>query len=69
MPYNYKIIKEIKGNAIEIFNLEIKLKKEISMYKYKPSIDFNGKYECFKQSETIVNQWFKCWETYEELQD
>lgn len=48
MPYNYKIVKEIVGDAKEMYNLENQLKKENKMHKYKPKINFDGEYECFK---------------------
>lgn len=49
MPYKYKIVKEIIGEAEEIYKLEQKLKNMNKKNKYKPRIDFKGKYECFME--------------------
>lgn len=46
-PYNYEILYEKKGESKCISNLENKLKKENKTYKYLPSINFNGMYECY----------------------
>lgn len=51
MPYNYKVIKEIKGLAREISELENKLKNINKLYKYIPKIIFEGKHECYKKLE------------------
>ena len=48
MPYMYEIIHEIKGDAEDIFNLELKNKQIIKNYKYVPQIRFGGStHECF----------------------
>ena len=48
MPYMYEIIREIKGDAEEIFNLELRNKQIIKNYKYVPQIRFGGStHECF----------------------
>lgn len=49
MPYNYEVIKIIKGTAKEIHELENILKKENKSNKYKPQIQFDGRYECFNK--------------------
>ena len=52
MPYNYEIIKTIKGTAQEIWDLENNYKKQIQ--RYKPKIKFNGStYECFLNIDDI----------------
>jgi predicted nucleic-acid-binding Zn-ribbon protein len=51
MPYNFKVIKIIKGNAKEVFNLESELKSNNKKSKYIPKIKFNGMYECFNKLE------------------
>lgn len=48
MPYNYKIIKLIEGEAKFISELEVKYKKILKNFKYIPLINFKGKFECFK---------------------
>jgi len=47
MPYKYEIIKEIIGEAIEIYELEKKLKQMNKENKYFPKTKFSGRYECF----------------------
>lgn len=50
MPYNYKIIKEIKSYDLNyIWDLEKRFKKKVSYKYYEPIIAFYGsKQECFK---------------------
>ena len=47
MPYNYIIVKEIKGSARKISELENKLKNINKKCKYVPKIPFEGKHECY----------------------
>lgn len=47
MPYKFKVLKEIYGDASAIWDLEKSLHISLSLHKYKPSIDFHGKTECF----------------------
>jgi hypothetical protein len=54
MPYNWKLIKQIEGNAEYIYNLESNLHKEHEDFKYKPELEFNGMYECFSQIKNNV---------------
>lgn len=49
LPYNYKIVKEVKGGAEEVSKLERKLQKQNKEFKYIPKIKFEGSFECFKQ--------------------
>lgn len=51
MPYNYEILKEIKGEAEEIYKLETRLKQINKKHKYIPLIYFSGLHECFKKLE------------------
>jgi hypothetical protein len=51
MPYNYKIVSLIIGNAREISELEWKLKINNKKHKYIPKIEFGGMYECFNKLE------------------
>ena len=54
MPYMYEVIREIKGDAETIFNLELKNKQLIKDYKYSPQIGFGGSvYECFTDISII----------------
>lgn len=54
LPYNYEVIKLVKGSAEEICNLEAKLKKQHTPYKYIPKIFFRGRQECFN---TILEEY------------
>ena len=48
MPYQYDIIKETKGTAEEVWDLEHYYKNILRCYKYIPKIQFNGHItECF----------------------
>ena len=47
MPYNYEILQEIKGEAGEIWDLELKNKRLLRGKKYNPLINFRGYTECF----------------------
>ena len=49
LPYNYKIIKIIEGEAEEIFRIEQELKNKNKEFKYLPTIKFHGMHECFKK--------------------
>lgn len=54
MPYMYEVIREIKGDAEAIFDLELKNKQLIKDYKYNPQIEFNGSvHECFTDISLI----------------
>jgi len=53
LPYNFKVIKEILGNADFIFNLENELKNFNKEYKYKPKIKFSGINECYSNIKNI----------------
>lgn len=47
LPYNYEIIKEIKGNPEFIYKLEKSLHNKYKDFKYKPLLTFCGETECF----------------------
>lgn len=47
MPYIYSIVKIIKGDCKEIYELETKLKNMNKENKYIPLLKFNGSKECF----------------------
>jgi hypothetical protein len=49
--YNFKSVSIFDGNALDMFNLESKLKKENRKHSYIPKIKFNGMYECFSKIE------------------
>lgn len=49
LPYNYEIIKEIVGDAKEIYKLELELKRKNKEHKYIPHLQFGGMHECFKR--------------------
>lgn len=47
IPYKYEVIQEIKGEAGEIYDLELKNKRLLKNFKYIPLIKFNGVTECY----------------------
>jgi len=47
MPYQYKVIKFIEGDARYISELELELKNSNKENSYLPKKEFNGRYECF----------------------
>ena len=47
LPYCFEVIKIIEGSYEDVYLQEIKMIKDLSMYKYAPCKDFNGKTECF----------------------
>lgn len=53
LPYNYKIIEVIEGDAHYISELENKLQKENKKHKYIPYLNFSGATECFSKIEFI----------------
>lgn len=53
LPYNYEILKIIKGNCEEIFRLENDLKRINKEYKYIPILKFKGRNECFTQFKEL----------------
>lgn len=54
MPYNYKIVKQIKYIPSFIFDLETKLHQICENYKYVPTISFGGEFECFTDVQNAV---------------
>lgn len=49
LPFNFKILRIFTGKVEEIFNLEIQMKIENKDFKYKPSLSFKGKHECYSK--------------------
>ena len=47
IPYQYELIKEIKGSPEFIWNKEKELHKNFKQYRYAPKIHFGGETECF----------------------
>lgn len=47
MPYEYEIIKELKGSPSFVWSKEKEMHKKFKTYKYIPLISFGGKTECF----------------------
>lgn len=55
MPYNYKIIKELQGDAMYIYELEQFIHKNNKYTAYQPRIDFSGsKNECYCIIPTLL---------------
>lgn len=63
MPYEYKILKEIKGDSETIWTTENLLKNKLTK-KYKPKIKFSGSVrECYtdiNEINTVLNELSKC---------
>lgn len=58
LPYNYDILHTIEsGDAVFIWDLEVKLKKNFRTFRYIPETKFRGYTECFKieEKENIIN--------------
>ena len=56
MPYSYEIIQEIKGEAGEIWDLELKNKRLLKDFHYTPKINFKGSVtECFSDVNLLLN--------------
>lgn len=47
IPYQYEVIKEIKGSPEFVWNKEKELHKLFKQYRYAPQIKFGGETECF----------------------
>lgn len=56
MPYSYKIVKIIEGDAEFICKLENKLKTQNKNYTYLPSKKFKGMYECFSKINLNISR-------------
>lgn len=56
MPYNFEILKEVKGEAGEVWDMELEMKRRLKMYHYMPKLPFKGNStECFRvESEKII---------------
>lgn len=54
MPYDYRVLYEIKQNGSYIFDLEKKLHSLLNDYAYMPNIEFHGYTECFSVITPIV---------------
>ncbi len=61
MPYQYEIVKELKGTPEYIYDLEISIKSRIKTYNYKPKQTFSGySTECFKDiPKEVIDAIFK----------
>ena len=53
MPYNWEIMKEIKGDSESIFDLEKELHRKNKHLKYLPKIKFKGLQECYKTIQHV----------------
>jgi len=47
LPYTYKVLKTIEGDAKYIYNLELMLHEKYKNNKYYPELYFSGETECF----------------------
>lgn len=55
IPYDYEVVKIIKGKGNTIYNLENELHKKLRKYKYNPLINFKGCKECYKINNYILD--------------
>lgn len=57
IPYKYEIIKEIKSlNCDEIWELELKNKRLLKEFIYKPKLYFSGHTECFSDVNLLLKR-------------
>lgn len=47
MPYNFKVLETITGDAYQISELERLIQDENKKYRYNPNLKFSGMHECF----------------------
>lgn len=47
LPYSWKVISTVEGDARTISQLELQKHTDLKMYSYTPNIDFAGNTECF----------------------
>lgn len=50
LPYEYEVLKEIKGSSLFVFDKEKELHNLYYNFKYKPNLSFLGETECFNIS-------------------
>lgn len=62
MPYKYELIKQIEGRASKIWDIEKKIHKLLSKFKYSPKIGFAGMGECYRDND-LVQEKFNGWLT------
>jgi hypothetical protein len=60
MPYNYKVIKELKLEPNLVYDAENHILRDLAKCSYKPKISFGGETECFSELEPILD----CLEKY-----
>ena len=53
IPYKFEILQIFKGEAEEMYNLEVKLKRLNKSKKYLPLLKFNGYKECYSKVEYL----------------
>lgn len=59
MPYYWKLLKQVEGDARTISELENQLHTALKTYSYVPSKAFGGASECFKLTalDEVINLW------------
>lgn len=67
MPYNFKILNEIKGNAELVWDLEKKIHKLLKQYRIAPIKAFHGSTECFREIPHKVKELIKNIEASKQL--
>jgi len=67
MPYNFKILNEIKGDAELVWDLEKKIHKLLKQYKIVPIKAFHGSTECFREIPHNVKELLKNIEASKQL--
>ncbi len=56
MPYKYELIKQIEGRASRIWDMEKKIHKFLSKFKYSPKIGFAGMGECYRDDDLVYEK-------------
>lgn len=67
MPYNFKILNEIKGDVELVWNLEKKIHKLLKHYRVVPMKAFHGSTECFREIPEKVKEIIKNIEVSKQL--
>ncbi|WEI20106.1 GIY-YIG nuclease family protein [Acinetobacter proteolyticus] len=53
LPYKFELIKKIEDRATKIWDMEKKIHKWLSKYRYTPKIGFAGMGECYSDTELV----------------
>ena len=59
MPYRYRKLYIVEGNASDIYDLETEIHELLAEFKYTPSIYFGGHTECFSFIPDFITEKLK----------